>query len=259
MSPIPYPKSKAPSGFTLVEVLVTVTIIITLATIGTMVTKRMRQASNRVVCTSNMRQIGMAMQMHADDHQGSYPDTTHTASAETAWIYQLEQYLGKFDETRICPADPNAALRLKNKSSSYILNSLVFVPPIDAFGEPDGTARNKPALLPDPSATILVFIASDTAGIYPGDDHTHSDRWSSWSAVIKDIAPDRHKRGTSSDSTGGSSSPLDTDLNKRGPISTGGSSNYLYADGHVESIPANELKSKIEAGRNIAEIPATER
>jgi prepilin-type processing-associated H-X9-DG protein/prepilin-type N-terminal cleavage/methylation domain-containing protein len=259
MSPIQYQKRTAPSGFTLVEVLVTITIIMALATIGTIVSKRIRQTSNMVVCMSNMRQIGVAMQIYADDHQGSYPDTSHTASAETAWIYQLEEYFGKFDEVRICPADPNAALRLKNKSSSYILNSLVFVPPMDAFGEPDGTARNKPALLPDPSATILVFIASDTAGIYPGDDHTHSDRWTSWAAVIQDISPNRHNRGGYSDSANGGSNPLDTDVSKHGPSSTGGSSNYLYADGHVESITANEIKSKIEAGRNIAEIPGIER
>lgn len=227
-------------GFTLVELLVVITMIITLTALALTATRNIRDQSHLSACASNLRQIGLAMQIYAEDHQGSYPDSSHTVSAKTAWIYQLEEYLGKFDEIRICPADPNAKQRLQNKASSYILNSLVFVPPVDAFGEPDGSARNKLVMLPDPSATILVFIASDRTGLYPGDDHTHSDLWRSWSAVLRDIAPDLHKHQSS-------------------PNSTKGSANYLYADGRVESIPANEIKTKIEKGINIAAIPGISR
>jgi len=234
------PSSHKRPGFTLVELLVVTTISATLSTFALVAARNMRDQSRSAACASNLRQIGLAMQMHADDHQGTYPDTTHSASAQSAWIYQLEQYLGKFDEIRICPADPKAKQRLENKASSYILNSLVFMPPLDAFGEPDGPARNKPALLPNPSATILVFIASDRAGLYPGDDHTHSDLWESWPAVLRDIAPDRHQHRTSSNSTQGRA-------------------NYLYADGRAESIPANEIKAKIEKAINIAAIPGIDR
>jgi prepilin-type N-terminal cleavage/methylation domain-containing protein/prepilin-type processing-associated H-X9-DG protein len=224
------------AGFTLVELLVVIAIIAVLTTFGLTAVRTMRESANMSVCASNLRNIGIALQMYADDNQGYYPDTTHTTTADKSWIYQLESYLGEFNETRICPADPKAKLRRENKASSYILNSMVFLPTLDAFGEPEGPARNKPALLPDPSATILVFIASDRAGLYPGDDHTHSDQWRGWSIVLRDIAPDRHKQRSSRNSTNGSS-------------------NYLYADGRVESIPANEVKAKIEKGINIAAIP----
>jgi prepilin-type N-terminal cleavage/methylation domain-containing protein len=224
------------AGFTLVELLVVIAVIATLAAMTMMVVRDSRDGANMAVCVSNMRQIGLAMQMHADDNRGCYPDTSHTASPDKAWIYQLEGYLGKFDETRICPADPKAALRRKNKASSYILNSLVFLPPVDAFGGAAGPARNKPSLLAEPSRTILVFIASDRAALHPGDDHTHSEQWSSWSRLISDVAPDRHKKRSSKNSTHGYS-------------------NYLYADSSVRSIPANEIKRQIENGNNIARVP----
>lgn len=221
----PYKKT---SGFTLVELLVVVAIVATLAVVSTLATKNVLSNAKIAACASNLRQIGLAMQMYADDNQGTYPDSSHTASQGKAWIYQLKDYLGKFDEIRICPADPKAALRRRNESSSYILNSSVFLPPVDVFGDPIGKAYNKPAWLPEPSKTILVFIASDRAGLYPGDDHTHSDQWSSWTRVTADISPDRHKKQ---------------------------SSNYLYADGTVKTINANEIKSEIEKGNNIATIP----
>lgn len=227
-------------GFSLVELLVVIAIVATLTTIAFTAARNFRDASKAAVCTSNLRNIGIAMQLHADDHQGRYPQTTHNQAAEKAWIYQLENYLGEFDEVRICPADPQAKLRLANQSSSYILNSLVFVPPLDAFGEPSGPARNQPALLPNPTATILVFIASDRAGLHPGDDHTHSDQWSSWPAVLRDIAPNRHHYRPSTSASRGSA-------------------NYLYADGRVASIPAHEVKTKIQKGINISAIPGLAR
>lgn len=223
-------------GFTLIELLVTITIIATLAALSLVAFRSVRDSAKQTVCASNLRNIGIAMQLHAQDNQGYYPDTSHTAADGQSWIYQLETYLGDFEETRICPADPKATLRRTNRSSSYILNSLVFMPPLDAFGEPDGPAFNRPDRLPDPSRTILVFIASDRAGLYPGDDHTHSDQWQAWPRVLRDIAPDRHKNRASKDSTKGTA-------------------NYLYADGRVATLHASEVKSKIQKSINIAEIP----
>lgn len=225
-----------PGAFTLVELLVVMVVVATVALIGITAATRVKEGARMMACASNMRNIGAAMQMYAGENGGVYPDTTHTEEQHKAWIYQLEEYLGNFDEMRLCPADPNRDLRLANKASSYILNSLVFVPPLDAFGEPSGDAFNRPARLPQPSRTILLFIASDRAGLYPGDDHTHSDQWRSWGQVIRDIAPDRHKRRDSTNSTKGMS-------------------NYLFADGHVESISADEIKSRIDKGDNIAAIP----
>lgn len=223
-------------GFTLVETLVVISITAVLMTFIMMTVKSLNENSHMAACAANLRQIGLGMKIYTDEHQGFYPDTSHTATDGQSWIYQLEPYLSNFDKTRICPSDPMARQRLQNKASSYILNSLVFIPELDAFGEPIGPNYQNSALLHDPSSTILVFTASDHAALYPGDDHTHSDLWTSWTHVLRDIAPDRHKKRPSQNSTKGCA-------------------NYLYADGHVQSIPANEIKNKIEQGVNIATIP----
>ncbi len=62
-----------PSGFTLIELLVVVGIIGLLASILMPSLARAREAARRAVCGSNLRQIGMCLQMYADEADGRYP------------------------------------------------------------------------------------------------------------------------------------------------------------------------------------------
>lgn len=178
------------------------------------------------------------MHLYAQDHDGRFPETTHTTDLETAWIYSLKEYLGDFEKTRICPADPKGPERLKAKGTSYVLNSYIFVPEVGPFGEPEGPQLNRLQAIPDPSRTMMAFICSDTSGTGAGSDHTHSNQWTSWAAVCRDISPDRFG-GNSEDHTNGRS-------------------NYLYVDSRVESIRASDLKRKIESGVNVAKPPGIE-
>ena len=180
----------------------------------------------------------MALQMYADDNQGRYPETTHTTGIGSAWIYSLERYMGNFDQSRICPADPRGKERLAAKGSSYIRNSYIFVPRKGPFGAVIGPQLNRPAAIPQPERTRLVFICSDRTGVGPGNDHTHSNLWRSWAALTADIAPDRF---------GGN-----------GGDHTQGRSLYLNADGSVETLAAYEAKRKTDEGINIAQPPGVE-
>jgi prepilin-type N-terminal cleavage/methylation domain-containing protein len=227
-----FPSPASLGGFTLVEILVVVVVIAALTACGFATVKSMRDQAHMSACASNLRNIGLGLQMFADDNLGSYPDTTHSKSADKAWIYQLATYLGEFDEVRICPADPKASQRLKNKASSYILNNAVFAAEIDEMAEEPSRAFNKPSLLPDPSNTILVFTIADRKPPFPGEDHTHSELWTNWQMLVRDISPDRHKRRNSGDFTKGAS-------------------NYLYADSSVRNHTALEIKGKITSGKNI--------
>jgi prepilin-type processing-associated H-X9-DG protein len=220
---------------TLVEILVVFAILAVLVALVTAGFGKINAKSKQVTCLNNMRQIGVGLQVYADDHHGVYPQTSHTAAQGQSWIYALEEYLSDFQNVRICPADPKAKERMAMQGTSYILNSFVFVPSYDAFGEPDGPSYNRPAMLPQPARTILMFCCSDTVGARAGDDHTHSDNWTSWAGVCRDIAPDRHFR--------------------KGSDGLQGSSNYLFADGHVENWQATDVKKRIDAGDNIAQIP----
>ena len=182
-----------------------------------------------------MRNIGVAMQMYAQDNGGRLPETTHTVGLDKAWIYRLEEHLGDFDQTRICPADPKGKERLAAGGSSYILNSFIFVPQYDAFGNSLGNPMNRLSAIEDPDRTLMCVICSDRVGVSAGNDHTHSDRWTSWAAMRNDVATDRH---------GGS-----------GGDGTKGGANYLYFSGRVEFIAAMEMKRKIARGVNPALPP----
>ena len=63
----------AGSGFTLIELLVVVAIISILAAILFPVFARAREEARKTTCTSNLRQIGLATAMYAQDYDESYP------------------------------------------------------------------------------------------------------------------------------------------------------------------------------------------
>lgn len=222
-------------GFTLVELLVVIAIIGTLGTLVVLGARTALSSSRQSVCAGNLRNIGIALRLYAEDHGGKFPETTHSADLDRAWVYQLEIYLGDFDNIRVCPEDPKRKERINARGTSYLLNSYIFVPEVDPFGKPVGPALNRLSAIPEPSRTLIAFTCSDRTGTGPGNDHTHSNQWSSWSAVVRDISPGRFG-GTTADAAKGRS-------------------NYLYVDGRVESMRAAEVKRRIEAGTNIAYPP----
>ena len=226
------------AGFTLVELLVVIAIVGVLATAAVVGSSRALTAAKQSACISNLRSIGIGMRLYADDHHGILPGTTHLGDFESSWIYTLEAYMGDFDETRICPADPKAKQRLAQRGTSYVLNSFLFVPRTDPFGDPIGPALNRLNQIPDPARTAMAFICSDTTPTGPGEDHTHSAEWTSWAAVTDDISPGRF---------GGD-----------GGNGTKGSTNILYVDGVVLSKKAVDLKRLIDSGVNFAKPPGVE-
>lgn len=220
-------------GFTLIELLVVVSVIGLLAGLSLPAISKALVTAKQAACASNMRQIGLAMMAYAADHDFTLPETSHTASSGNAWIGVLGSYLDHVDKVRICPADPRGPERFAAGGTSYVLNSFLFVPEMDPFGEVTGGPSNDLMAIASPSSTLMAFVCSDTTGVSEGNDHTHSTGWSSWSAVTQDIAPDRFATGRRADHSSGSS-------------------NYLYADAHVESHTAASIKARIDSGDNIA-------
>jgi prepilin-type N-terminal cleavage/methylation domain-containing protein/prepilin-type processing-associated H-X9-DG protein len=62
-----------PRGFTLVELLVVITIILVLAFLSTLGVTRIRSTARGATCTSNLRQISAAMLSYATDKSGQLP------------------------------------------------------------------------------------------------------------------------------------------------------------------------------------------
>lgn len=77
---------KLKRGFTLIELLVVIAIIAILAAILFPVFARARERARRATCQSNLKQIGMAINMYGDDYDGYiYPQWW----ADGAWQYPV--------------------------------------------------------------------------------------------------------------------------------------------------------------------------
>jgi prepilin-type N-terminal cleavage/methylation domain-containing protein/prepilin-type processing-associated H-X9-DG protein len=113
-------------GFTLIELLVVITIIAVLAAILLPVVSRAKEAARQTVCSSNLRQIGLASAMYVKDYDGSeYPHRLNlsagvnplvnqpngnlingSATAKEFWISLLQPYTGNYAVFQ-CPDNTN--------------------------------------------------------------------------------------------------------------------------------------------------------
>ncbi len=228
-------------AFTLIELLVVIAIIALLLAIILPALKSAKMLAKRLVSASNMHQIGIAISLYVDDNKGFFPLTTHTTSdLERTWIYTLEPYLSQVDQVRICPADPKGQERLKNKTTSYIVNE--YMTPKYQFGQlVQSESYHNLHKLKKTDTTITVFVAADRwSPADTGGDHTHSRSWflpdngnERWTAIRSDIQPDRYRT-------------------TRNENNTKGTTLFLYADTRVETIQSEKIKELSDEKINFA-------
>jgi len=98
----------APSGFTLIELLVVLAIIAILASLLFPAVARAKFASLNARCKGNLRQLGIAMAVYADDN-GAYPYSLDW-EARQFWYDYLLPYYSSNKKLLACPAfrgEPN--------------------------------------------------------------------------------------------------------------------------------------------------------
>lgn len=97
-----------PIGFTLVEVLVVLAIIGLLSVVSLASLGNAQERIKSTQCLHTLKQIGTAMHLHAADHGGRLPSSSHDRAPDgtsLSWTNTLSVYLGTNTIGR-CPAVP---------------------------------------------------------------------------------------------------------------------------------------------------------
>jgi prepilin-type N-terminal cleavage/methylation domain-containing protein/prepilin-type processing-associated H-X9-DG protein len=227
-------------AFTLIELLVVIAIISILAAILFPVFARARENARKAACMSNLKQIGLAVQMYLQDYDGIFPfarnwypnEGAYTATSTSdplpgSWYTILQPYTKSY-QVFICPTagpitDSSGKLNFSggygwnvSGTKNYGYYSGIgngFGAYLGAAGTPTGDRVNE-ASVSEPSQTILVTDPSSSGytgnGIYA-------------IGYIKSYIPVLH---------GGQVGPFYASPVVVPEFSGGG--NYLFADGHVK-------------------------
>jgi prepilin-type N-terminal cleavage/methylation domain-containing protein/prepilin-type processing-associated H-X9-DG protein len=132
-------RRRRPSGFTLIELLVVIAIIAILAAILFPVFAQAREKARQTACLSNLKQVGNALMMYAQDYDETLPfnqgnvasDVKHYADPthrdwKVNWIWAIHPYTKNWRIFR-CPSvsDYSVVPPVGNSDTNLFLNGVV--------------------------------------------------------------------------------------------------------------------------------------
>ncbi len=181
-------KSTRSSGFTLVEMLVTITIIITLAALAAFGTKRLREGADTATTLRRITGFAQANAMYAVDHNGKYVPAysfDEEGLPGTPWHYNpsyLEALIGDnpstvepeefegYDGLPEQVLDPKV-VRAKKKYWSRISASFAYNNenvPGGGWGQPGTSRAHTTTSVANPSKSFAFITATDWIANYGG-------------------------------------------------------------------------------------------
>jgi len=168
---IPYPvftpkmiKRRCQSGFTLVELLVVITIMAILASVLMPVYQGVIQRANSTGCASHMRLLGQAFTLFSNDNNGQFPGRINSGNTRDKWPLLLQPYVSDV-KNYVDPGDPianslDAKLILSNRAnmSSFFFNGF------DDLGSTNGTQGVQVSMANVTNATNLILLGQKVNG-----------------------------------------------------------------------------------------------
>jgi prepilin-type N-terminal cleavage/methylation domain-containing protein/prepilin-type processing-associated H-X9-DG protein len=215
MPDLPDPKSAGPlPGFTLIELLAVIAIVAVAAAIAVPASASARRRADNLLCLSQLRSLGQGIRLNALENGGEFPRSFHSAGAhgQANWAATTAPFLGITAEpgTAEWTAAVNKMFRCPSDRTrdpwmfSYGLNVFFELDPSgDDYAGSPATWR-RPEAVPKPARTILLAESRPVAF----GDHLMCHQWSSVTAARNALDSTRH----------------------------GKTSNFLFVDGHAESL-----------------------
>ena len=123
---------KLRQAFTLIELLVVIAIISILAAILFPVFAKVREKARSISCTSNMRQLGLAVMQYTEDNDEQLPGTIDSGTAGNAggWMY-----FATYSATGATPFQPELG-----SIYPYVKSKGVYICPSDSVGRTEGNS-----------------------------------------------------------------------------------------------------------------------
>lgn len=236
-----------PSGFTLIELLVVIAIIAILAAILFPVFAQARDKARQSVCSSNLKQLGTAIMMYAQDYDETYPCYSTYPGEKIHWYDMINPYVKAQNFTSsifFCPSVGKKRIG-GNEASGYGVNYLhvISYPPIFGYAKDPCCKQwwndrdNGPqalARLPRPADTFMITDTQQDCG---------ADKGSGWAAIY---CPVELPKGP----PWAAGACVDKSYGLADRHAGGG--NYLMADGHNKIMRRNAvLTAPLDPGKEM--------